>query len=53
MATRIGNKLRKKRSVVECDCVEGIDCLNISKDPPNTPEPEIIFEEQEEKNWKE
>ena len=53
MATRIGNKLRKKRSTVECDIAEEIDELSISKDPPNTPEPEIIFEEPEEQNWNE
>ena len=49
MATRIGNKLRKKRSTVECDIAEEIDELSISKDPPNTPE--IIYEEPEEQNW--
>ena len=53
MATRIGNKLRKKRSTVECDIAEEIDELSISKNPPNTPEPEIIFEEPEEQNWNE
>ena len=51
MATRIGNKLRKKRATVECDIAEEIDELSISKDPPNSPEPDIIVEEEQ--NWNE